>query len=170
MCSRVGRVDLGSALPCFASGIVVAKAPKTEANTNARIGALPGWRVGVLRILVGAGLDEEDDLESLLVELEGGSVLAVSKKDACLAHESDGMTWVLLEDAVVDSLCSLVVGSVGSVDGLCELVDVVGGIDGLGLVEVGDNVTGKGVLGLEVCEVLVLCILENLLGGGRGAL
>ncbi len=76
--SSIGLVDLNSALPSLSSRIVMAKTPKAETDTDARIGTLPTEDVSIVAVLVGFGLDEKADLEGLLVKFEGGSILSLS--------------------------------------------------------------------------------------------
>ena len=85
-------VDVDGALPGLSGGVVVAETPEAEANADARVGAAPAEDVCVF---VGVCLYEQADLERVLVELEGGGVLALAEEDASLAEEGEGV-WKLL--------------------------------------------------------------------------
>ena len=168
MSSGVARIELDGALPSLSGSVMVAEAPETETDADARIRTSPAERGSILCVLVGSGLNDEAHLERVLVEFESLCILTLTQVNAGSTEQSKCVTRVLVEDGIKEDSGAVVLSAVGERDGFGKLIDVMLGIEHVGLRLVGGGLFVVGILGLLVGETLVACIVEDDLGCESG--
>lgn len=159
--SSVLLVYLDSALPSFPGGIVMSETPKTETDTKTRIRTSPSEGLCIVTLLVRLCLDEDAHFECLLVELEGRSILSLSKEDASFSEQSKGVSRILIEDGIKDDGSTIVLASGGEEDSFGELVDVVLWVKCVGRRLVDGGLAVERLLELLVGETLIACVLKD---------